>query len=224
MQMKFMMHLEEEVLEDNMVALANEITSEKANSKEYKAAILTPYLTEGIDRFGSPKEALKQITQYGLELINFEGIRLLQTDKGNHVKIWSPEYDARGRLEVRASEIRGSDLVITGSTEPSEEEVENFKGSGLVVARFSIFYGKPNRYTGNLPEEAGYSLDLPKSVGCALALLTSENVLESLVLREEARVRNAIEKLNLGHEGAPVLITPYLNEVLKIRRSEGGRR
>jgi hypothetical protein len=48
--------------------------------------------------------------------------------------------------------------------------------------------------------------------------MTNDNFLEALVSREETRIRNAIEELNKGKESAPILITPYLSEALKVRR------
>lgn len=195
---------------------------EQAKPKEYKVSILTPYLTEGLEQFECPFDAIENIALFGYDPINLNGLKFLQTDKKNIVTINSPEYKGQKRYSVRFNEIRDSDLAITGATEPSEDEVRSFRGSGLVVARFSIFYRNRNGYTNSTPEDAGYSLDLPKAVGCAVALITNDNFLEALVSREEARIRDAVADLNKGKESAPILITPYLSQALKIPRQERG--
>ncbi|MBW2964570.1 hypothetical protein KY363_03860 [Candidatus Woesearchaeota archaeon] len=107
-------------------------------------------------------------------------------------------------------------LGIHGSTEPAEETVAELKGSGLIIARYSIFYGGPSKYTGNYPEDTGYALDLPKNVSTVKAFLTDDEVLDALVLREEARIRQAIDGLNKTLQ-QPVLITPFLEEALRVR-------
>jgi hypothetical protein len=192
-------------------------TQEKSQVKEYKVAVLTPYLTQGIDSFKCPMEFIEQLS-FGYDPFNLSGLKFLQTSKKNIVTIKSAQYDGTWRCKTMFENVKDSDLIISGSTEAGEEEVRSFKGSGLVVARFSIFYGGNSDYTGSSPESAGYSLDLPKSVGCAVALLTNDNCLEAIASREEVKVRAAIAELNKGHEQAPVLITPYLAEALKTLR------
>ncbi len=196
-------------------------TAQKPQLKEYKVAILTPYLSEGIEQFSSPAQFVQQALLYGYDPNNLNGLEFLQTNNGSLVTIDSPHYERGGRKEVQIRDIENHDLIITGSTEPCEDEVRAMKGTGLIVARFSIFYGKPSGYSGVKPEDGGYSLDLPKAVGCAVALLKSDDVLEALVLREESKIRTAIDELNKGREPVPILITPYLAEALKVQRAGG---
>lgn len=190
----------------------------QAKPREFQVAILTPYLSEGLEQFACPIEALEHIALYNYEPDNLNGIKLIQTPENNIVKIWSPEYDAHYRDDVSDNErLKNYDLAIAGSTESGENEVRMMKGSGLVIARFSIFYEGASGYSGAMPEEAGYSLDIPKNVGTAKALLESDKVLKALVSREEAKVISAIEKLNENLR-IPILITPYLAQALEARK------
>ena len=182
--------------------------------KEYRVFVGTPYLTEGIEDYKCPIEMLQQMALYGYNPNNLHGVELLKTQGNNIVRLTTQE-NGKGALISDAAE---HDLAIVGSVERVEERVQSLKGSGLIVARYSIFYGKPSGYTGRSPEEIGYSLDLPKVVGCAVALMTDDNFLEALVSREEARIKDAIAELNKGKESAPILITPYLSEALRVER------
>jgi hypothetical protein len=110
-----------------------------------------------------------------------------------------------------------ADLIIIGSAGYSEGDVRAIKPLGIVVARYSIFYGGPSGYTGDRPEETGYSLDLPKSVDTVKALLSHEPFLDALVARDDALIRTALEDLNAGLR-EPVLATPYLTEALQVQR------
>ena len=182
-----------------------------------RVAVISNYLTENFaesERYKERPEALqRQIEKYGYDPKNLNGVSAILTPKKRLVMLYAPNQDPTNFDIVRAS-----DLAIYGSTEWAEDEVASLKNSGVVVARYSIFYGKESGYSGRKPEEGGYSLDLPKAVGCAASLITNDNCLEALASRDEARIRDAIGKLNVGHEGAPVLITPFLSEALKIQR------
>ncbi|MFA5724608.1 MAG: hypothetical protein WC979_10220 [Candidatus Pacearchaeota archaeon] len=189
---------------------------QKTNQEErqYKVFVGTSYLTDSVADFESPEELLKQSLLYGYDINNLHGIKFLSTPRKNTVRLITRENSP----DIRIREVIDNDLAIVGSTESSEERVHSIMGSGLIVARYSIFYGGPSGYTSSSPESSGYSLDLPKVVGCAVQLMTDDNFLEALVSREETRIRNAIEQLNKGKESAPILITPYLAEALKVRR------
>jgi hypothetical protein len=184
-------------------------------TKEYKIFVGTSYLTDSVSDFECPIDFLEQSLFFGYDPDNLNGIKFLQTPKKNIVKLSTRENSH----DITTRNVINHDLAIVSSTESVEERVSLMKGSGLVVARYSIFYGESSGYTGNLPKSSGYSLDLPKIVGCAVALMTDDNFLEALVSREEARIKNAIEELNRGKELATILITPYLTEALKINRN-----
>jgi len=200
-----------------MVCLNTKQSQEK--QKPFRIFIGTPYLTEGIEDYKCPIEMLQQMALYGYDPNNLHGVEFLKTPKNNIVKL-STEENSKDML---ISDVVNHDLAIVGSAKSVEERVQMIRGSGLVVARYSIFYGKPSGYTGNSPESTGYSLDLPKVVGCATTLMTDDNFLEALVSREETRIRSAIAELNKGKESAPILITPYLSKALEVERSKGGR-
>ena len=196
----------------------NKMTENKIKTnqeeRQYKVFIGTSYLTDSVADFESPEDLFKQSLLYGYDINNLHGIKFLNTPKKNIVRLITRENNP----DIRINEVIDNDLAIVGSTEGPEEKVRSIMGSGLVVARYSIFYGGPSGYTSNSPESSGYSLDLPKVVGCAVQLMTNDNFLEALVSREEARIRNAIEELNKGKESAPIRVTPYLSEALKVRR------
>ena len=75
------------------------------------------------------------------------------------------------RKKLERNDTKNLNFAIAGCTVPGEMEVRDLKGSGLVIARYSIFYGAPSNYTGNLPEDCGYSLDMPKSAKNVRVLL-----------------------------------------------------
>jgi len=197
-----------------MVAEATQQTESKA--KEYKVFLGTGYLTEGLESFKCPAEFLTQALEYGYDPNNLHGMEFLQTPRGNIIRLSTRDNSQN----ITLREIAEHDFAIAGSTKPNEEKVLDLKCSGLVVARYSIFYGGPSGYSDRSPEDGGYSLDLPKVVPAAVALMTNDDFLEAIVSREEARVRDAIAKLNVGHENAPVLITPFLSEALRIRKGK----
>ena len=189
-----------------------ETTETKIDSKVFSVAILTPYLTENLV---GASDIEKQIEKYGYNPRNLSGVKTFGTEKGNRVLIRSPEYmDGSCRRDsVNPKRFRDLTLVIAGSTEPGEQEVRNMKCSGLIVARYSIFYGKNSNYTGNSPQAGGYSLDIPKNVKSVMSLLSSDETLEALAERDEFRIRGALGELNLRLE-QPILATTYLSKAL----------
>ena len=193
---------------------SREINEKKINgNNRVIVALLTPYLAETIDdmeKDGRSKEYIQnQIEKYGYNQNNFEGVKYLETPKRVVRLETVDDHESKGPCDVN--------LAIQGSTENGERQVSGFKGTGLIVARYSIFYGGPSNYTGNYPEDAGYSLDFPKKVEAVKAFLTDDNVLDAIVAREEDKIRDAIDSLNKKLE-KPVLVTPYLAEALKARR------
>jgi hypothetical protein len=208
-----------------MIEQRSQSNKEQTKPTLYRVAITTPHLSEGLEQFTDPSKALENILLYDYNPNNLHGVRILDTNNKNKVLLWSPGYEGQYRYDVHAQDLQCSDLVIAGSTEPGEDEVLSYKGSGLLVARFSIFYGSPSRYSLRTPEEGGYSLDIPKSVSKVKAMLSNDQVLEALASRQEARIRNAISDLNkASNNGSPILITPYLSQALKIQVRNGGRR
>ena len=107
-------------------------------------------------------------------------------------------------------------MIIAGSTEPREREVLSMKGSGLIIARYSIFYGGPSNYTGRYPEIGGYSLDIPKDMKAVIELITDVDFLDSIVEREAEKIRLSIEQVNKRID-RPILVTPYLEKALSSR-------
>lgn len=186
--------------------------AEKTPRKDFIALILTSYLVEDMGGKGYSKKYLKnQIEKFGYDPNNFRGVKSFLTPKFR-IMLETNESHILRRPEL-------SDLAIVGSTEEAEKTVRDFRASGIIAARYSIFYGKPSEYTGNYPEESGYSLDIPKEVAAVRAMLTNENVLESFLSRNEEQIKAALSEFNTGLE-KPILITPYLAKALKIRKEK----
>lgn len=163
----------------------------------------SPYLCQSI--FELSFEDLEMHMSMGAENSGFERVYELKTPKHRVVLDREHEYTELSGL---------AQLVIAGSTKEVEMDVEDLKGSGLIIGRYSIFYGNPSGYTDVAPEDGGYSLDIPKSVATLKALLTHDGFLDAIVARDETQIREAIDDLNKDLE-RPVLITPYLSEALK---------
>ena len=189
----------------------NEMNKAK-EQRIYRVAIFTPYLLEtmgdlanwGIKDGRCPIETIaRQIAKYGYDPDNLNNIKTIKTKNGM-VVLETPQ-DHGSEMPI---------LGIIGNTESSEDHVKRISGSGLLFARYSIFYGKPSGYTENKPEDVGYSLDIPKDVSTVKALLEDDRTLEAFLLREEKGIRKAIKSLNnkLNH---PILITSYLAEALR---------
>ena len=183
-------------------------TSQDTSKPEIKIALCTPYLYKSAETFETDQQELeKQMQKYGYNPANFHNTKFLETNKyllhlanGNDHQTERPE---------------DCHLMIAGCTEDTEQNVFRLKSSGALIARYSIFYGKPSGYTNIKPEDAGYSFDIPKDIDTVKAFLTNDQLLESILEREEQKIRNAVNSLN-KNIAAPILITPYLTEALKI--------
>lgn len=179
------------------------------NQTEIAVALFTPYLYESLGHMKSElseKEVKDQIEKYGFDPANFNGEKFLLTPKHKVVLETPDDHASEGPDDVA--------LAIFGSTKRGEASVRTLKGSGLITARFSIFYGGPSKYTGSTPEDAGYALDMPKDVETVRKFLTNEAVLDAIVSREDKRIREAIDELNKELE-QPVIVTPYLERALQ---------
>jgi len=178
-------------------------------NKKTIIGIMTPYLSEKL----SSESLIERQKKYGYNPENLSGIKALIVG-GKTVELASPRYDSDGVREFsREWKPAQTHMIIAGSTEPGEEEVRSMKGSGMIVARYSIFYGKRSGYTGRLPEEGGYSLDMPKDVPTVKALITDENFLEAITTRDMTKIRESIKSINTRLK-TPILTTPYLEEAL----------
>ena len=178
--------------------------------------IITPYLTEQLS--AGTEEYRKQRELYAYDPKNLSGLVGFGID-GKLVELRAPRYYDEGcRENFKPKE--PMHLIIAGSTEPGEDEVLSMRGSGLIVARYSIFYGGPSGYSGRYPEQGGYSLDLPKNVRAVLELITDTDFLDAIVEREAEKIRTSIEQVNKRIE-RPILVTPYLEKSLESKRLLG---
>jgi len=181
--------------------------------REVRVAILTPYLTVAWDEVKKEmgeRKALEQKEKYDFVEDHLGPIDAIVTPRHKVL------LEKRIAFKDRFYEFSGKlpHLTISGCTEPGEEEVRRFRGSGIIFARYSIFYGGASDYTGHRPEDSGYALDIPKSVDAVKKMLTHDDLLEGLVLREEDNIKAALESISKGLE-RPILATPYLKAALK---------
>ncbi len=188
-----------------------ETTPEKTEKtpKIVRVAVLTPYLTRDMSERYDEECLQKQIEKFGYDPNNFKDVSELNTKKFRVL------LETNDRHTLSAPTL--ADLAIEGMTEGDERDITSFKGSGLIVVRYSTFYGGTSRYTGNSPEEAGYALDSPKKVGVIKALITNDRFLDALVKRELKKIQSALTAFNKT-QPEPVLITPYLAEALKVQK------
>lgn len=205
----------------------------KINGKEkVNVAIMTSYLTDDFEAqyaerkakcegckdctcnklsefFDSVDDIAKRVDyqkeKYGYDPNNFKGTRYLETPNFI-VMLETPEEH-----EIESPAL--ADFAIAGSTMSKEEMVMAAKGTGLVIARYSVFYGRESDYSGNTADRGGYSLDLPKKVATAKALITHEPFLEGILERDEVKIMDSIGSLNQALE-QPVIVTPYLATAL----------
>jgi len=179
-----------------------------------KVAILTPYLSDDLAKRADADYVRLHTEKFGYDPNNFHNVRALESPLGRNVFII--HRDDLSFKEAVFGPV-GSDFCIAGNTSQGEKEIEMLKGSGLIIGRYSTFYGRCSGYTGNAPEDAGYALDIPKHVEVVRNLLTHDGFLEAVVAREESSIRAALDALNAQLE-QPVLITPFLVEALGVRR------
>lgn len=178
------------------------------NLSEYK---LTPARVLMLSQYllVSPEDGKNWDRKNGYDPNNFHNIQRLQSNKGRLVEL----VRADGESIFALNEM--GDLAIAGSTPPNEMGVAILSGSGLVVARYSKFYGNPSGYTNKTPEQGGYSLDIPKEISTVRALLEHDSFLESIQERNPRKVREALNDLN-KKLSTPVLATPFLESCLSI--------
>ncbi|MBN2458897.1 hypothetical protein JXB28_01305 [Candidatus Woesearchaeota archaeon] len=177
--------------------------------KEVRVAILTPYLTvawdEVVKEFGE-KRALEQKEKYGFVEDHLGTMDQIVNDK---YRVILDKRDEDGDWSGKLPH-----LAISGCTERGEDEVRGFRGSGIIFGRYSIFYGGCSDYTGFAPADSGYALDIPKRVDVVKRMLTDDDLLEALVLREERKIKAALDDISKGFD-RPILVTPYLKKALE---------
>lgn len=193
-------------------------------TREIKVAILTPYLTENLKSLveESPsKEWLSfQIEKAKYNPNNFSEVDKIKTGRNivSLLKIPGVERlndDILSKIMQQAKQ----GFTIAGSTEDFEDFFMNKKGTGAIVARYSIFFGGNSKYTGRSPAESGYSLDIPKNPEIVKTLLREDNFLDSIRARDESGIISALDNLN-KRISTPVLTTPYLSEALQLNREK----
>ncbi len=198
------------------------MTSQKIKSIQDKPILFvdlkTPYLTDSFDdvvRQCGIEHAIGEVVFSGQEVVTFSGVRRLTSPSGKVVGL-----TARGMSAERPGDCEViPDLYIAGAVEAMEANVMHAMNDGLLVARFSIFYGGPSHYTGRLPHEAGYSFDIPKSVDSVKTFLTDDDCLEALASRNPSRIRESLAKLNMNLRN-PIIATPHLEVALSRPKSD----
>ena len=137
-------------------------------------------------------------------------------------QIYGREYPRAHRKDIPPE----ADLIISSSWEDHEDACIRWKEHKPLIARYSGFYGGVSSYSKKLPEEAGYSLDIPPDPKILFSLLDSKDFLQGIMERDEKKIRVSLSDLtrdiplilSLGSSGLPlrpVIATPFLTEVCK---------
>ena len=174
---------------------------------EMPVVIATPYLYKNMADEYCYDYVKIQRDKYSYEDNNFSTLDELV---GGNIKV--------NLLKLRCNENvlneANAPLYVIGSTRAAEELVEEQKGSGKVIARFSVFYSNPSGYSGDYPEETGYAIDIPKSIETITSFLTHLPTMIALNNRDFDGIIKELDNLNKNLE-QPVLATPYLKEALR---------
>ncbi len=172
------------------------------NKKIVNIQIWTPYLIKEISEECSEQELKAQKEMFGYDPSNLLTENKIVSER--NLILLDKERESTTRPE----------FIIAGCTIEGEAEVKKCKGSGALIARYSIFYGEASDYTGSYPDESGYAFDIPKSTDLVRSLLKYDNFLEGIILRNETKIRNAITEFNKINQGT-IIITPYLPKALE---------
>lgn len=187
--------------------------------EEVNVAIITPYLAKDIDEFVESMNPLKfdrQVAKFGYNpLKNFGKISQIQNERNLVRIVKQPERIERPEIVAC---MRNPDILfsVMGSSEDAERDVMNTRGSGALIARYSIFYGGNSKYTGRNPSDAGYAFDIQKDPEIVREMLQDDDVLDAISQREESKIKEALESLN-KRLTAPILVTSYLEQALRER-------
>ena len=186
--------------------------------KEITVAILTPYLTDSlqslVERSPSKEWLAYQVGKVGYNPSNLSEIEGIRT-KRNMVHLLKTKADEDNDTLRNWIQQARNGFSISGSTESFEDLIKSHKGTGALVARYSLFYGKPSGYTGRSAEESGYSLDIPKNPEIVKAMLTNDDLLEAIRERKADSIQRALIKFNRKMP-TPVLATNYLPQALEL--------
>ena len=193
--------------------------------KERTVAILTPYLSENLPSVLEKRNGLDrlicQIVEYGYDPIrNFSRVDKIKTKKDT-LRLIYPNY-GQELMTTRQDMLycataQSNILSIMGSTEDSEDLAVQLKGSGILIGRYSIFYGKNSEYTKRSPSQSGYSFDIPKNPDAVLRMLQEDEFLDAVEQKNKSKIESALENINKGLV-SPILTTKYLKEALNINR------
>ncbi len=190
--------------------------------REITVAILTPYLTDNlqslVDRSPSKKWLAYQVGKAGYNPNNLSELESIRTSRNivRLLKTQANEDNAtlRATLHNLIEQARNG-FSISGSTESFEDLIRSHKGTGALVARYSIFYGRESGYTGRSAAESGYSFDIPKNPEIVKAMLTHDDLLEAIQERNMSSLKKALKAFNCSIP-TPVLATSYLPHALEL--------
>ncbi len=213
--------------------MRDKVTSKVGHTAPLQVAIMTPYLTESmgdarpfVDVWGARHSGWNVEIQkafHGYAPENLLQERIIETRLGRKIFLYKPRWENGHERGFHDEELRAMRplLAIEGSTLNGETETARLKETGVVVARYSTFYGGNSAYSRKSPEELGYSLDIPKTTESVLALLSHDAFIDALAERSIGKVRFALADLALRarrENMRPIKETPYLERTLAINR------
>jgi len=186
--------------------------------QEIKVAILTPYLTESLQSMVRESPSKKwlsyQVEKAAYSPNNLSDMEIIQTKRNKVRLLKAKENEDDATLCGWIKQARNG-FSISGSTKFLENLIRTKKGTGALVARYSIFYSKPSEYTGRSSEESGYAFDIPKNPEIVKAMLNHDDLLEAIVERKADTIQRALKEFNRNRP-KPILATSYLPEALAL--------
>ena len=180
------------------------------------AEIATPYLCgrKWAQSQTNPKEGTRAITRIRDDLYFVETQRH-NVFVGFDQRMIGAEIPPKEMLE----RLKCADIVISGSAYAAEANVRDVSWSGLIVGRYSKFYGGPSEYTRRLPAQSGYAFDIPHDYAAVIEMLTYDDVLEAILARDVKQIRTAVDELNKTLY-QPVHCTEHLATAVQIPKED----
>ena len=167
-------------------------------------AVLTPYLANRL----IPQELQILSSMFaGMGSGYFNTIINFGENHGANLLVMDPN----GREQMSPERAQAYNFLICGSARDSEEEVMTFRDRDIFTARYSMFYGGPSEYTGRMPEDTGYALDMPKD-NSPFALIENTTFLEGILHKDQDQILEGIDQVNRKLE-QPIIVTPYFHYI-----------
>ena len=190
--------------------------------------ITTPYLTksefEMEDLFNSPEDFQFQRDIAGYNSENFHSTKEIHTprkritivkNKEEANQVYRTANPALGEFssftvkQVLQCIDRKPIICIASSARDAESSVYCENDTGIIHARYSMFYGGPSGYSGRTAAQGGYALDIPKLVKTVKDLFLNDDLTDALESRDLGTIYEALGRFNFKRD-LPIIATEFL--------------